>query len=204
MHATEQALAISLPGNPDHPGAWLFRQRSWLPVPLALALLAATPAGDHGSLLQVAGLALAVGGVGLRLWAVRHIGVISRTRSQRTGPLIVSGPYAWIRNPLYLGNWFLWNGVAVFSGVTWMLPLVWMTFVFIYANIQAWEEILMLQRQPAYATYLRETPAWIPVRRGSAAAGVLARFDWRDVLFWERGSLLALLAMLALLTWRQW
>src|SRR4051794_36548214 len=34
MRATDETLALPLTGNPEHPGAWLFRQRSWLPVPL--------------------------------------------------------------------------------------------------------------------------------------------------------------------------
>lgn len=204
MRASDEALSIPFPDDPEHLGAWLFRQRSWLPVPLAVALLAATQANPHESLTHALGLTLAAGGEMIRLWAVRHIGVISRTRSDRTGPLITSGPYAWIRNPLYLGNWFLWSGVALFAGVPWMLPLVWCAFAFIYSNISTWEQGLLRQRQPAYADYFLRTPAWIPVRRGSTGTDEVARFEWRDVLFWERGSLLALLAMIALIVWRQW
>ena len=204
MPATDEALSIPFLGDPEHLGAWLFRQRSWLPVPLALALLAATQANPHENLIHALGLTLAAGGEMIRLWAVRHIGVISRTRSDRTGPLITSGPYAWIRNPLYLGNWFLWSGVAVFAGVPWMLPIVWSAFAFIYSNISTWEQGLLRQRQPAYSEYVRRTPAWIPVRRGSATPAAITCFEWRDVFFWERGSLLALLAMIALLAWRQW
>ena len=40
----------------------------------------------------------------IRLWGVHHIGAISRTRSQRLGPLVATGPFALIRNPLYVGN----------------------------------------------------------------------------------------------------
>ena len=203
MRVTDEALAIPFPDDPEHLGAWLFRQRSWLPVPLALALLAATQASPHEGFSRPLGLALAACGEMIRLWAVRHIGVISRTRSDRTGPLITSGPYARIRNPLYLGNWFLWTGVAVFAGVAWMLPIVWCAFVFIYSNISTWEQELLRQRQPAYVDYFGRTPAWLPARRGAARPAAIARFEWRDVFFWERGTLLALLAMIALLVWRQ-
>ena len=30
----------------------------------------------------------------IRLWAVHHIGAISRTRSERLGPLVAAGPFA--------------------------------------------------------------------------------------------------------------
>ncbi len=53
----------------------------------------------------------------LRLWAVRHIGVISRTRSDRLGPLISTGPFGWVRNPLYIGNLALWSGFTVSAGL---------------------------------------------------------------------------------------
>ena len=56
------------------------------------------------------GVAVVVFAEALRLWGVHHIGVISRTRSDRLGPLVASGPFALVRNPLYLGNIMLWVG----------------------------------------------------------------------------------------------
>src|SRR5436309_1729922 len=65
-------------------GGWLFRQRSWVPLPLVAALLlipspldsAGTPARSSWTI----GLLVVAAGEGLRLWAVHHIGAISRTR----------------------------------------------------------------------------------------------------------------------------
>src|SRR6516162_11621904 len=86
-------------------GGWLFRQRTWLPLPLvaALLLIPAEPDAAGVSLWITGALVVAIG-EGIRLWAVHHIGAISRTRSDRLGPLISSGPFALIRNPLYVGN----------------------------------------------------------------------------------------------------
>ena len=47
--------------------------------------------------LYAAGLVLAVLGVGIRLWAA---GTIHKGRE-----ITISGPYAWVRHPLYVG-WF--------------------------------------------------------------------------------------------------
>ena len=86
-------------------GGRLFRQRTWLPLPLAAALLVIPPTASTPAMpFWLAGLALILAGESLRLWSVHHIGAISRTRSDRLGPLTSSGPFALVRNPLYLGN----------------------------------------------------------------------------------------------------
>ncbi len=109
-------------------GAWLFRYRSSLPVPLALILLLVRKGQVTSPWVLFGGPMLVVVGEGIRLWGVRHIGTISRTRTTRYGPLITGGPYGVVRNPLYVGNWFLWTGFAVWSGLLWMIPVAWVIF----------------------------------------------------------------------------
>jgi len=99
-------------------GGWLFRHRTIIPLPLALLLL--LPAGRPA----LAGLALIAAGEALRLWAVRHIGTISRTRQDRLGPLVDTGPFALARNPLYIGNIMLWVGFALVAARPWLVALV--------------------------------------------------------------------------------
>src|SRR6202162_6426541 len=95
-------------------GGWLFRHRTMTPVPLALAVLLVPESRAGGPVaLAVLGAVLAAVGEGIRLWGVRHIGAISRTRSDRLGPLVASGPFAFVRNPLYLGNLGVSAGVAL-------------------------------------------------------------------------------------------
>src|SRR5437899_8797405 len=81
-------------------GGWLFRHRTSIPLPLALTLLL-LPRQElaHPRVVDAAGIALVTAGELIRLWAVRHIGVISRTRSDRLGPLVATGPFAVMRNP---------------------------------------------------------------------------------------------------------
>src|SRR5882672_7567930 len=103
---------------------WLFRHRTIIPVPLALAVLS-LPAGDapRSKLLIGIGIGLTAVGEAVRLWAVHHIGAISRTRSDRLGPLVAAGPFSLVRNPLYLGNIALWTGFAAAAGLPWLVPI---------------------------------------------------------------------------------
>lgn len=183
-------------------GAWLFRYRSFLPVPLALVLLLVRQGEVDGWGLVAAGALLVLAGQGLRLWAVRHIGTISRTRTTRYGPLMTAGPYAIVRNPLYVGNWLLWTGFAVWSRLLWMIPVAWLVFFVQYRAIAKWEASFIRSKYlAAYDEYARHVRPWMPRWPPRAAlAPVTPLHPWRDVLFSERGTLLAAGLMSALLT----
>jgi protein-S-isoprenylcysteine O-methyltransferase Ste14 len=177
-------------------GGWLFRQRTWLPLPLVAALLLIPPESDApGALLWIAGALVVAIGEGIRLWAVHHIGAISRTRSDRLGPLILSGPFALIRNPLYVGNILLWAGFAISARLVWFAPLVIVLLALEYHAIVRWEEELLAARigEP-YEQYVARVPRWLPSlsRPSLWATAVTGMFSWRETLFSERGTLIAI------------
>jgi protein-S-isoprenylcysteine O-methyltransferase Ste14 len=181
-------------------GAWTFRQRSWLPVPLGLAVVTLRTGAVDGMWPLVTGIALVVVGETLRLWAVRHIGTISRTRtSTRQGPLITSGPFRMVRNPLYLGNWMIWSGLVVASRLIWMLPIAWAAFALQYGTMVIWEEArlrTMFGRQ--YDRYALDVPRWVPARPNDLAP-LQTRYPWRLVAFSERGTVMAIALVASLL-----
>ncbi|MEQ1758902.1 MAG: isoprenylcysteine carboxylmethyltransferase family protein [Vicinamibacterales bacterium] len=182
-------------------GEWAFKQRSWLPVPIALILLASRHWHIPGDIPIRVGIILVAFGEFLRFWTVRQIGVISRTRSARWGPLVVSGPYRIVRNPIYVGNWFLWTGFVVWSGLLWMLPVAWLLFGLQYAAIVRWEEQRLLAHfGDPYADYLRSVPRWFPGVPIPPPESPGAPHPWNEVLFSERGTLAAIVAMAILLT----
>lgn len=121
-------------------GELLFRWRSFTPIPLALWIAArARPQGRW----IVPGLGLALVGLALRLWAARHIGPKSRTRSEDGPPhRAVGGPYRVLDHPLYVGNGLLSEGLVIASGAGWpwlqiVFPLFWLLQ---YLPIMLWEE----------------------------------------------------------------
>jgi protein-S-isoprenylcysteine O-methyltransferase Ste14 len=192
-------------------GAWLFRHRTAIPVPLGLAILLAPSTLAAGPpALVVAGAAIVAAAEAVRLWSVRHIGAISRTRRDRLGPLVVSGPFALIRNPLYVGNIALWIGFALSARLPWLAPLFAAILFFEYHAIVRWEERLLDERLgDRYREYAGNVPRWVPAingrarRRLQAPAGAATPgasvFSWRQTLFSERGTLIAIAIGFALL-----
>jgi len=182
-------------------GGWLFRQRTWLPLPIAAALIV-IPASPASSVrpFWIAGLALIVAGEAIRFWSVHHIGAISRTRSDRLGPLVATGPFAFVRNPLYIGNIALWAGFAVIAQLLWLAPAIILLLAFEYHAIVRWEETLLAARLgEAYREYCRRVHAWLPSWQVRAASRPPTTFSWRQTLFSERGTLIAIAVGFALL-----
>ena len=181
-------------------GAWAFRQRSWLPVPLGVAVVVLRTGEMHGPVPLVAGVVLVLVGEFMRFWAVRHIGTISRTRtSTRQGPLITSGPFRIVRNPLYVGNWMIWTGLVLASRLLWMLPIAWAVFALQYGTMVIWEEARlrsMFGRQ--YDRYALDVPRWLPSRPNDLAP-LQTRHPWRAVAFSERGTIAAIILVASLL-----
>ena len=184
-------------------GGWLFKRRTVIPLPVALALLLIPSRSVFPSLSTLPllpGVPIVVLGEAVRLWAVHHIGVISRTRSERLGPLVETGPFSLVRNPLYLGNILLWIGFALSAGLAWLAPLIVVLLALEYHAIVRWEErLLALRIGDPYREYVARVPRWLP--RLGALAGLqdAMPFSWRDTIYSERGTLIAIVVGYGLL-----
>lgn len=198
---TPTSATASATGLLERLGAWVFRQRSWTPVPLAVILLAVSWHRVHALWLFAVGVLVVLAGLGVRYWGVSHIGTISRTRAGRLGPLMTDGPYALVRNPLYVGNFLIWTGFVLASGLLWMLPVAWLVFALQYSAIARFEEAALIRHfAQAYHLYARDVPRWMPnLARLAAARRARGTHGWREVCFSERGTLIAAAAMTVLL-----
>jgi protein-S-isoprenylcysteine O-methyltransferase Ste14 len=119
-----------------------------------------------------AGMALAVLGECLRIWASGHI--------EKTQRLATGGPYAHTRNPLYLGNALLALGVAAASGRPFVVLLVAAYFAALYPAVIREEAAFLAARFPEeYAAWARDVPAYLPRLRPAGPRAT--RFDWHRV-----------------------
>jgi len=179
-------------------GEFFFRQRSWTPIPFMLFLVLCTFRESPDSITWVPGLVLIALGEGLRLWAVAVVGKESRTRGSGTTRLVTCGPYAAVRNPLYLGNFLLTLGATFISELLWMVPVVCVLYLIQYVPIILWEEHNLTKHLGAqYATYCQEVPRWIPRWPQAKPGAVRPVYQWR-ASFWSERSTLGTIALLLL------
>src|SRR3954467_7646523 len=152
--AAEQSASARL-------GAVLFRNRSWLPVPFVLVALLA-PA--HPTIANwIAGAVLIALGEWVRLAGVAAAGTVTRRRSRDVQRLVTYGIFQLVRNPLYVGNFLIWMGFVVISGVLWFLPVAIVLFAIEYTLIVAYEEgVLESIFGREYLDYKQIAPRWIP------------------------------------------
>jgi protein-S-isoprenylcysteine O-methyltransferase Ste14 len=142
-------------------GAVLFRNRSWLPVPFLLVALL-VPAHPTPRDWIVAAVLIAIG-EWIRLAGVAAAGTVTRRRSRDVQRLVNYGIFGWMRNPLYVGNFLIWMGFVVASGVLWFLPIAVVIFAIEYTLIVAYEEgVLESIFGALYLEYKKRTPRWVP------------------------------------------
>lgn len=169
ISAAEQTRAAKI-------GAAFFRHRSWLPIFFLAAVLVGpgtTPPTrwvTTSPLRWVIGVLIVVLGEWYRMSGVAAAGTETRRRSRAVQRLVTYGVFSWSRNPLYNGNFLIWMGFVVISGVLWFLPVAIVLFAVEYSFIVRYEEgVLESIFGEEYLAYKRRTPRWIPRPSGSVA-----------------------------------
>ena len=139
-------------------GHILFRLRSLTPIPFILVLIFFSRPVPFPIALGCLLIAL---GEWLRVWAVGYAGGSTRTRSLGAArDLVTTGPYAYVRNPLYLGNLLLSLGVCIFADVYWMIAILVVGFLIQYIPIIRSEETYLLETcGDRYRAYCASVPS---------------------------------------------
>jgi protein-S-isoprenylcysteine O-methyltransferase Ste14 len=114
----------------------------------------------------ILGFCIAVTGELIRLWGVSWAGSETRTTGEVGGTfLIVSGPFAHVRNPLYLGNILIYTGLGVMSFALFpYLQIAGLLFFYYQYRMIIKEEENYLQNAfgAAFEDYKKNVPRFIP------------------------------------------
>ncbi len=182
-------------------GAFMFRRRDLLPVPLVLLLGWLARPRFIGWIL---GLPLILAGELFRLWALTHIGPTTRTREICADRLITTGPYALCRNPLYLANTLKVAGILIIGGNSIFAVLGMLFYALEFAAIITYEEEFLARKFPdGFASYSAEVAPFIPRSIGHGLWEAPA-FSWAEAVrseFKTFSSTGAILGFLSLLQW---
>jgi protein-S-isoprenylcysteine O-methyltransferase Ste14 len=128
-----------------------------LRAPGGFLLMAAFAWFSHptfGSLLM--GIPIALVGLWVRAWAAGHL--------SKNQTLATSGPYAYTRNPLYLGTALVALGMVIACRSLGLAIVVTVFFVLLYLPAIQLEEQHLRQLFPEYAIYAKKVPKLWPKR----------------------------------------
>ncbi len=142
------------------------------------------------------GFIIAVIGESIRLWGVSWAGSETRTTGSVGGTfLIISGPFAHVRNPLYLGNILIYLGLGVMSfSIFPYLQIVALAFFFVqyYFIVKEEEDYLRKTYSESYQEYEKNVPRFFPRLTAYKIKNVeQPPFDLKEGLKSEKRSLQA-------------
>ncbi len=113
---------------------------AWLSSPTRISLIAGAP--------------LCVLGLLIRAWAAGHLA--------KNESLAVSGPYSYIRNPLYVGTLLAALGLVIGSREIWLAALFAFVFLLVYLPAIELEEQHLRKLFPEYEAYAERVPLLAP------------------------------------------
>jgi protein-S-isoprenylcysteine O-methyltransferase Ste14 len=188
-------------------GQWLFRWRSYLPLLfLALFIPAIITFHSFGNDLtdriwEVVCLFVGLFGLTIRCLVTGYApaGTSGRnTKSQIAETLNTKGLYSLVRNPLYLGNFFMWLAPIMFVHVWWLCIIFMLVFILYYERIIVTEEAFLSQKfGDDFVQWSSQTSAFFPKHFHWQKPDL--PFSWKHILHREYHGLYGLIASLTIL-----
>lgn len=161
----------------DRQGNWLFKYRGILPLLILVVGLAVyaylvwknsrISAAEYTSdEYQLVCLVVALFGQVIRILTVGYTPKNTsgrNTEEQVADTLNTSGIYSVVRHPLYVGNFFMWLGIAMLTQDTWFIVAFILMYWMYYERIMYTEEQFIESKfGDTFRNWARQTPAIIP------------------------------------------
>jgi protein-S-isoprenylcysteine O-methyltransferase Ste14 len=145
-------------------GQFFFKYRSYTPVPFLIPLFLF---GRPILTTLIIGFVIVIIGEAIRFWGVSYAGGETRTTKVGASVLVTQGPFAYVRNPLYIGNLLIYFGVSIMSNSLFpYLQIIGIVYFFIQYHYIILEEEQFLRNKfkDKYDDYFNSVCRWIPGR----------------------------------------
>jgi protein-S-isoprenylcysteine O-methyltransferase Ste14 len=113
--------------------------------------------------VQTVGVFICASGIAFSIWARIHLGKNwGMPMAMKEKPeLVMTGPYSFIRHPIYTGILFAMFGSGVAVGFTWLVWFILFSAYFMYSAKKE-ETLILLQFPEEYKQYMKRTKMIIP------------------------------------------
>jgi len=114
----------------------------------------------------VAGTLAAAAAMVFRVWGAAYLGYdVVHHAAMQAGSVMAAGPYRYVRNPLYIGGWFMMAAMSLLMPPTGALLTMVLVTVFYLRLILGEEAFLGAKLGEPYREYLRAVPRLLPSLR---------------------------------------
>ncbi|WP_304015384.1 isoprenylcysteine carboxylmethyltransferase family protein [Nonlabens dokdonensis] len=194
-------------------GDFLFRNRSYLPLLFLATGLGVFIYGEYIEPFHIEEgvdyneficLGLSLIGLFIRVHTVGHSAKNTSGRNTKKGQIAdeinTTGMYSLLRHPLYLGNFFMWLGVAMLAENLWFTIAFILLYWLYYERIMYAEENFLIEKfGDSYLNWASKTPAFIPAFKNYTKAKY--PFCLKKVLKKEKNGLAAIFLLFWLFDW---
>jgi len=186
-------------------GDYLFKYRGSLPIIFLVFALAVRGHYIHygsnnsavissiSAFMESIALYIGLFGVLLRLYTIgftpKNTSGRNTSEGQIADELNTTGLYSLTRNPLYVGNFFMWMGLVFYIGVIWFFLLFICTFWIYYERIVFAEEVFLRKKfKESYLQWANETAVFIPKKLSYEHPK--KSFNWKKIIVKEKSTIL--------------
>jgi protein-S-isoprenylcysteine O-methyltransferase Ste14 len=147
---------------------------TWIVLSSLLANSGLTNLAYATVIVTILAIVCGLAGAALRLWATAYLGAgVMNDGSLRADRVVASGPYRYLRNPLYLGNMLTSLAVSILMPPAGAVFFLAGSALLTAALVAAESPHLAQQLGPAYAAYREQVPSFLPAVRPHVPAATV-------------------------------
>jgi protein-S-isoprenylcysteine O-methyltransferase Ste14 len=155
----------------------------WLALEINRMGLASFTVSTH--IVITFGIILAAIGMVLRVWGAAYLGYdVVHHEDMQAGAVMAAGPFRYMRNPLYVGGWFMMAAFSLLLTPSGALLMVVLIGIFYLRLIYGEEAFLTAKLGEPYRQYLKAVPRIVP-RFGAGLPSAAAKPRWLTAVLTE-------------------